>query len=55
MQMEKKQPVAVQARLSYASWNVMVMFVVESTGWPFFVAGRKRICDATRRASSSNP
>ena len=27
----------------------MVMVVVESTGCPFFVAGLKRICCATRR------
>src|ERR1035441_4736493 len=33
----------------------MVILVVMSTAWPLRVAGRKRICCATRRASSSRP
>src|ERR1035438_391547 len=33
----------------------MVMLVVRSTAWPLRVPGRKRICCATRRASSSRP
>ena len=39
----------------YANWNVMVIFVVSSTGRPLLVAGRNRICSATRLASSSSP
>src|SRR5208337_2379577 len=45
---------SVQLR-GYAIWNVMVTVVVLSTAWPLRVAGRKRICCATRLASSSRP